>query len=119
MAKICVLESVIKTNKQTIFYLITTNRNFEVTTYKALENCLKNLLDKCIEMKLEIFAISQRSFEFDNLDWNIIKELINKIFFEYKIELCIYENQDPNEFELIQTILKCSEQQMVSIQKSI
>ena len=105
---------VVKTNKQTIFYLISSNKNFEVTTYKVLENCLKNLLDKCIEMKLENFAISQRSFEFDNLDWNIIKELINKIFYEYKIELCIYENQNPNEFKLIQTILKYCEPQMTT-----
>ena len=63
-------------------------------------------------MELRTISISQESLELDDLEWPVIKELINKIFKNLNIEIRVYRNQDKIKFEQIHKILKYSEQQM-------
>ena len=101
---------VINTNRQTI--LITKVSNSDVTTYNTIENSLKHLCELCVQMKLTVISIPQESFEVDNLDWTVIKQLLNKVFSKANIKVRVYQNQNKNKFELIQTILKYSEEQL-------
>jgi hypothetical protein len=84
----------------------------DATTYATLENSLIHMRDVCEQMELRTISISQESLELDDLEWPVIKELINKIFKNLNIEIRVYRNLDQIKFEQILKILKYSEQQM-------
>jgi hypothetical protein len=63
-------------------------------------------------MNIKTISISQESLEKDNLEWNLAKKVINKIFFKTNIQINVYKHL--NKFKLFQTILQQNEQQLTS-----
>ena len=104
----------IKKNKQIIFYLVTKVKYNDLVTYETLKNCLKHMCELCIQMNLKTISISQESFEFDNINWSVIKNLLDETFSTTTMQINLYENQEDNKFEYIQTILKHNEQQITT-----
>ena len=86
----------IKTNKQIIFYLVTKVKYNDLVTYETLKNCLKHMCELCIQMNLKTISISQESFEFDNINWSVIKNLLDETFSTTTMQINLYENQEDN-----------------------
>ena len=72
------------------------------------------MCELCIQMNLKTISISQESFEFDNINWSVIKNLLDETFSTTTMQINLYENQEDNKFEYIQTILKHNEQQITT-----
>jgi O-acetyl-ADP-ribose deacetylase (regulator of RNase III) len=74
-----------------IFYLITKPYSSKSKpTYSSLKSSLIDMFKQMKEKKLEYLAIPKIGCGLDRLDWDKVKEMINKLNEDYKINIVVY-----------------------------
>ena len=83
----------VKEGNSTIFFLVTKKHTSDTPSYENFENCLKDLRENCNKLKIKMLAFPKYGAGLDKLDWNIIKELLNRVLTK-EIQCTVYLNNE-------------------------
>ena len=73
-----------------IFYMVTKTRYFQKPTYKDFNLSLEKLRDECIIKNIKTISMPRIGCGLDKLDWNIVKNSIEKLFSKTGITVNVY-----------------------------
>jgi len=73
-----------------IFYLITKKYYYNKPTYDSLESSLRDMKEKLLDEGIERVAMPRIGCGLDQLKWDTVKTLIERVFDDTNIEITIY-----------------------------
>ena len=83
----------VKQGNSTIIFLVTKKHISDTPSYENFENFLKDLRENCNKLKIKLLAFPKYGAGLDKLDWNIIKELLNRVLTK-EIQCTVYLNNE-------------------------
>lgn len=77
-----------------IFYLVTRKRSYHQPTYNSIWDALHSLRSRCLTLNIKKLAIPKLVTSLDELDWEIIRSMIEVVFRFTAIEIlvCLYNS---------------------------
>jgi hypothetical protein len=74
-----------------VFNLVTKQRAFQKPTYQTLCDALVDMMEQCVELDITKIAMPHIGCGLDRLNWDMVKDLIEEIFYDTDIEILICE----------------------------
>lgn len=92
--------AILKDNKRFIFYLITKEHYYGKPTYESLWRCLKELRELVCKNNIKFLALPRLGCGLDQLQWSIVKPMINFIFrnITCEITVCKFKYRDNDDY---------------------
>lgn len=72
-----------------VFNLVTKAFHYNKPTYESLCSALKDMHDQCAKLGIKYLAMPKIGCGLDRLDWDKVREMIQKIFCDLDIEILI------------------------------
>ena len=72
-----------------IFNVVTKHQYYDKPTYKNFKHALLNLRDCCIDCNVQYLAMPKIGCGLDRLDWNVVSEMIQEVFFDTNINIVV------------------------------
>jgi hypothetical protein len=71
---------------------VTKKKFYHKPLYSSLENCLKELKNICIDLKVKKLAMPMIGCGLDRLNWNLVQRIIDDVFENQKeLEITIFK----------------------------
>jgi O-acetyl-ADP-ribose deacetylase (regulator of RNase III) len=67
--------------------------NTQYCDYNAIEKCLLEVKSFCVDSEIDSFAMPKIGCGLGGGDWNIVSNIIEKVFIDSNITITIYDNQ--------------------------
>lgn len=72
-----------------VFNLVTKAYHYNKPTYESLRSALKDMHDQCARLEIKYLAMPKIGCGLDRLDWDKVREMIQKIFCDLDIEILV------------------------------